>query len=50
MEDLLYLVTVLVAFAALAGFMRLCDRVIGPSEGGAPAHAGRDDEGREAPR
>jgi hypothetical protein len=32
MTDVLYLVTVLVAFAALVGLVRLCDRLVGPDE------------------
>ncbi|MCU0310906.1 MAG: hypothetical protein MUE36_08185 [Acidimicrobiales bacterium] len=32
MADVLYVLTVLVAFAALVGLVRLCDRLVGPDE------------------
>jgi hypothetical protein len=45
MTDVLYVVTVLVAFAALAGFIRLCDRVVGPDEQPAAVFSSRSDDG-----
>ena len=44
MPDLLYLVVTVAFFAAVAGFVTLCDRIIGPdSEHGNPQGAGEPD-------
>jgi hypothetical protein len=37
MADIVYLVTIVIAFAGLAGLLRVCDRVIGPGPAGAGA-------------
>jgi hypothetical protein len=47
MADAFYVVTVLVAFAALVGFIRLCDRVVGSDEQTAAVVSSRSHDGAD---